>query len=997
MTNYTPKKANFLKQMFKKNNGLHNDSNNDQKITDDRILLNYYASLAMNHPDLILVFSPEGEIVSENHKSINEFLGYSARKKLHYKDLLSKDSYNTLSLAFNNTLKGKSERHEVTVQNKQGDIIYVLVTFVPIKQANAKVDGVYLIIRNNTEYRKLTQNLELNEKHLTHAQQIADIGSWEYYIDDDRLYCSDNFYGIFGFDETDVIPMNKLFQFIHPDDYQESHQIIYDSMKKGVGFVNEYRINHGITNEIHYIKVQAEVIWRDDKPYKMVGVTKDITTHKVMENKLETANKNFKHIFDNLNVGIWMRESIDGNLTFASKGMEELLQIPLSKLYDNPDCWKEMILPVHRNEVFEEFKLLSEGKSIHIKYRINTGDGTTKWVIEQTIPRIDDKGEVIGLFGMVVNITPEVEMQDQLKFFATQDPLTALPNQRSLYEELDRLIDSHTNEFAILYLDLDRFNVINDSFGHQVGDKVLKNVANRLISVIPDHGYIARLGSNDFIVVLENYPSKDAVFTLAEKIIERIEDPLLAMDYELHITTSIGISFFPEDSDNKLTLLENAHSALYHAKQQGKNNYQLYSFSRDISSYKKYVLEKDMRKAIVNEDFEMYYQPQVEPGTGIIQGAEALIRWNHEEWGLVSPGEFIPLAEENHLIHNISDWVIKKVCLQLREWRDKDLTLRPIAINLSPIRFFKKGLVELVKQQLELHQIPAKYLEFEITESSLLKSEKGVLSTIAALKELGVKIAIDDFGTGHASMNYLREFQADTIKIDQVFIKSSDGQNKKDRAIVSSILHLAKGLDMKIVAEGVEEYDQLEFLKQKECDLIQGYLFSKPVPAEKFEQMLGTGYLKPTKQKLNKAPDKERRKFYRFEFPFSLRAEMAILEVNKRKVDLGSAEILIKNISLGGLKILSTLKLPINSNMKFRFHFTLMNEQFAIDGSLVWKNEGKGSTFYYGIKFDITDIEEDRLAGLMNKMTVLRKLNQEIPDTDFIHEDAYLYLSKNTL
>lgn len=404
-----------------------------------------------------------------------------------------------------------------------------------------------------------------------------------------------------------------------------------------------------------------------------------------------------------------------------------------------------------------------------------------------------------------------------------------------------------------------------------------------------------------------------------------------------------------------------------------------------------------MRKAIENEEFELYYQPQVNPNNGIIEGAEALIRWHHEEWGMVSPGEFIPLAEENHLIHHISDWVIKKVCAQLREWKDNGVTLRPVSINISPIRFLKKGLVDLVKEQLQLYQIPAKYIQFEITEGSLLKSEKNVLSAMVALKELGIKIAIDDFGTGYASLNYLREFQVDTIKIDQVFIQSKEGQNEMDRAIVSSVLHLAKGLKTKVVAEGVESYEQFEFLKQKECDLIQGYLFSKPVPRETFEQMLQTGYLKPTKRKLMTVPEVERREFYRFEFPYRVLAEMEILKVNKRNVDLGTTKVLIENISLGGIKILSSLKLPINSNMEFKFYFKLLNEQFALDGTVVHINERRDSLFHYGVKFDLRILDEDRLARIINKLTALRKLNQEIPGTDFIYENGYLYFRKNSM
>ncbi|MEC2159735.1 EAL domain-containing protein [Virgibacillus halodenitrificans] len=399
-----------------------------------------------------------------------------------------------------------------------------------------------------------------------------------------------------------------------------------------------------------------------------------------------------------------------------------------------------------------------------------------------------------------------------------------------------------------------------------------------------------------------------------------------------------------------------------------------------------------MRKAIINEEFELYYQPLVEAGNGRIYGAEVLIRWNHKEWGLVSPGEFIPLAEENHLIHDIGDWVIRKACAQLREWKEKEYPLRPIAINISPIRFMKKGLVELVKEQLDLYQIPANYLEFEITEGSLLRNEKNVLTTLQALKDLGVQIAIDDFGTGFSSLDYLRTFKPNKIKIDQTFIRYINQENNKiDSGIVSSLLYLAKAIDTKIVAEGVEEFEQYEFLKQRDCDLIQGYLFSKPVKLERYEQLLKSGYIKPQKNKTQIKPEEERRAYYRLKFPYHLAGEMTIIEVNKRKLNLSSTPILIENISLGGMKILSALKLPINSNIKFKFKFRVSNEEFQIEGSLKWKNEGKANIFYYGVSFQLTIPDEDRLAPIINQLSTSHKRNQEITDTSFVYEQPQTY------
>lgn len=400
----------------------------------------------------------------------------------------------------------------------------------------------------------------------------------------------------------------------------------------------------------------------------------------------------------------------------------------------------------------------------------------------------------------------------------------------------------------------------------------------------------------------------------------------------------------------------------------------------------------DMKLALDEEQFDIHYQPQVNI-RGVLQSAEALLRWNHKDRGPISPGEFIPFAEENHLINDISDWVIQKVCKQLHVWKEKGLALRPVAVNISPIRIMKGGLFEFVKEQLSLYDLQAELLEFEITETSMLKNDQQVLSTLFALKDLGIKIAIDDFGTGYSSLKYLREFHADKIKIDQVFIKELSDSNKFDSAIVSSILLLAKGLGVKIVAEGVEEVHQLNFLKQRECDMIQGFLFSKPVPHDQFEKMLKTGFLKPKKGQ-SLLPEEERRHYYRFEFPYDVLGKMTIIEINQKKINIGSSPILIKDISLGGIKIVSTLKLPINSEIKFMFEFSLGDNLFKTEGLLKWTEETKGGLHLYGVLFKLNLKDEDRLALLINKMSVSQNLSQEIVGTEFVYEDSYSYLKK---
>ncbi|RUL48626.1 EAL domain-containing protein [Lysinibacillus antri] len=986
------KKSNKLKELF-----LGKEPHQNMNISlnsESSRLLDYYSSLALYHPDIVIVFSRDSEIVTIDNKKVHALLGLNIQNVEDLYKILSQDNYRKLESAFYNTLRGNSEKHEVEIKTISNQSIFMVITFIPIKH-DGEVEGVYLIAANVTEKVQLKNRLALSEKHLNSAQQITKIGSWEYLIEEDQLYCSEHFHHIFGIDKDDCISMEDPFKLVHPHDYEDAYQKVQIAIEKGESFVNQFRIKHGRNNDIRYIKVHAEVYFKEQHPYKIIGIIKDETYQIELENQLTVVKDNFYYMFDNITSGIWMKESLDDKFVYVSKALETISAIPLKRLYEEKHLWYNMIQPDCYGVIEEGIKDLSKGKSVEAVYRIINGDGKTKWILEQIVPKIDVHGNITNLFGLITDITSEMETKEQLTYISNYDALTNLPNQKSLYDHLDKLCEKD-EPFAVLYLDIDRFNIINDSLGYQIGDEALKLLANRFSSMIPNNVYLSRLSSNDFIMVVQNYNSKKDIHKLAEKIIRETEVPFIIQNYELHVSTSIGITFFPEEGKDKLVLLENAHTALYKAKREGKNNYQLSSHLTDISSYKKYVLDRDMRKAILNEEFELYFQPQVEPRYGKICGAEALIRWNHKEWGLVSPGEFIPLAEENHMINNITDWVIQKVFSYIRDWMDKGYEVRPISINIPPIRFIKKGLLTFVKRQLELHKVPAHYIEFEITEGSLLKSDKKVIKTIEGLKELGINFAIDDFGTGYASLDSLRKFKPNTIKIDKTFIKHIGDEDGVEKGIISSAMHLSKVLGMKVVAEGVEEFEQLKFLKQNECDLIQGYIYSKPVRVKTFEKLLKQGYLKAEKSN-RKIVLVEKRKYYRFQFPFPIEGEMTIVEVNGKGVNVGKSPVLIENIGLGGVKILSTLKLPVNTQMKFSVKCQILKEIFELTGSIKWIDEEERGVFSYGLSFEINRILEDRLSSIINRLSSYSKKNNSIPDTLFIYEAAYKYFSKQSL
>jgi diguanylate cyclase (GGDEF)-like protein/PAS domain S-box-containing protein len=422
-----------------------------------------------------------------------------------------------------------------------------------------------------------------------------------------------------------------------------------------------------------------------------------------------------------------------------------------------------------------------------------------------------------------------------------QDSLTGLPNRLLFNDRLDTTIkEAHrTGEmFAVLFVDLDRFKTINDSLGHGIGDEVLLAVAKRLRASVRGSDTVARYAGDEFTLILRHIVQRDDVLRIAEKICRVLESPLTLGDgRELHITASIGISFYPDDAATADKLLQHADVAMYSAKGMGRNTFQTYVAVPEESHQQRLALEAKLRQAERNNELRVYYQPQVSADSEDLVGMEALIRWEHPELGMISPGFFIPLAEETGLIVSIGEWVLRQACVDTRRWRDRfGLPLR-ISVNLSALQLRQPNLTEVVRRALVDSGLDARSLELEVTESISVKSIPNLLETLQSLRELGVSIAIDDFGTGQSSLDYIRRFPADRIKIDQVFVRNI-GVDPDDEAIVRATIHMAHNLNLSVVAEGVEYEEHFAFLHEHGCEELQGYLFCRPLPPASFENLL---------------------------------------------------------------------------------------------------------------------------------------------------------------
>lgn len=449
-------------------------------------------------------------------------------------------------------------------------------------------------------------------------------------------------------------------------------------------------------------------------------------------------------------------------------------------------------------------------------------------------------GAVCKYVGVFSDLTIIKESEENLLYLLGHDPLTDLPNRHLIHERLIFTLGeakSKKSMVALLLLDLDRFKVINDTMGHDVGDRLLILVGKRISETLSIQNTLGRMGGDEFCVIMPELSHTQDAGHMARCLLGLFSKPFIIEEMEYFVGVSIGIGVFPLDGDDVKTLVKNTDAAMYHAKEQGRNNFQFYHDALNTDAMAHMLMEGNLRNALEKDEFLMYYQPQMDLKTGALIGAEALIRWIHPVQGMVSPGEFIPLAEETGLIIPIGSWALETACKQSQTWWQAGFLPIQVAVNLSGIQFKQPDFTDLVIGVLEKTQLDSQWLELELTESIAMGDLEGTQSKLNVLSNAGIKLAIDDFGTGFSSLSYLKRFPIDTLKIDQSFVRNCT-ENSEDAAIIRTFIGLAHSLGMKVVAEGVETKEQLKFLHDQNCNEIQGYYYGRPVPAKDFAEFM---------------------------------------------------------------------------------------------------------------------------------------------------------------
>jgi len=446
----------------------------------------------------------------------------------------------------------------------------------------------------------------------------------------------------------------------------------------------------------------------------------------------------------------------------------------------------------------------------------------------------NEKGEVTHHIAVYLDITERKKEEERIQYLANYDVLTGLPNRYLLGDRLEQalnLAQRHQTKLAVMFIDIDHFKNVNDSLGHDIGDELLKTVAQRLKACLRRSDTIARQGGDEFIALLGDLNSEDEVTFVAEKMLESLRGEMQVGEHRLSVSLSIGVSVYPNDGETSVQLLRNADLAMYRAKDSGRNQFQYYEAGMNVKALQRMQLENDLRNAISKDQLMLYYQPKVKTSSGAVVGMEALLRWKHPQHGFISPAEFIPVAEESGLINEIGDWVLRQAALQQRIWQSQGYQIVPVAVNLSVRQFTQKGLAEKFQAILREVGISPHYIELELTESLLMDMGQNSLAVMNQLSDAGFDLALDDFGTGYSSLSRLKLLPVKSLKIDQSFVRDI-ASDENDEAIVNATAVLAHALEMKVVAEGVETQEQLDFIRDLMCEEYQGYLFSRPVPAD---------------------------------------------------------------------------------------------------------------------------------------------------------------------
>ena len=694
----------------------------------------------------------------------------------------------------------------------------------------------YLVI----DRTRIVHHLERREQLLFRTERLAKIGSWRDDVLNDRITFTPQAADIFELpDGITEVQLSTYFSYVHPEDKERVAAMLKHSFDSGEASDMIYRIIVPSGKE-KYIHGLGEVI-KDEQGVTVArsGSIQDITEQQAKERRLHQASVVFESTMEGIvitNASACIEAVNPAFSEITGYSEQEIIGRPISILKSGqygPEFYRMMYESIDAQGYWRG----------EIWNRKKNGELFPEWL---TITAVRDRNQRISHYvGVFSDMSKIKESEQQLEHLSFYDSLTNLPNRTLLLKRLENALEKARNshrKVALIAIDLDHFKHINDSLGHPAGDRLLQEFSHRMRKRLRDSDTVARLGGDDFMVVLEDVVNEDQVRVVADIIKGLLKTPFDAgVGQELFIGVSMGITLFPDHGTSVTQLLSNADVAMFRAKQEGRNHFQFYTNDMTQAASDRLELGNQLRKALQHDDeLQLYYQPQVCINTDRIVGAEALMRWHHPREGIIPPGRFLPVAEDNGLMPELDAWALRSACRRIHCWQQQGRDPIMVAVNITQPTFVAGGLVEMLQKLLQQYDIDPSWLELEITEGALLEPTPQVMDTIAGLKALGIALAVDDFGTGYSSLAYLHRYRVDKLKIDRSFVNSIETE-EEGQVITTTIINMAKGLGLEVLAEGVENAQQLAFLQQNQCETYQGFYFSKPLPVAEMEQLWDAG------------------------------------------------------------------------------------------------------------------------------------------------------------
>jgi diguanylate cyclase (GGDEF)-like protein/PAS domain S-box-containing protein len=689
-------------------------------------------------------------------------------------------------------------------------------------------------LRHEIEVRQLREEeLQHSEARFRATFEMAAVGISHTSLDGTLDRVNQKFCEIVGYTREQLQHL-RYQQITHPDDLEQN---LARNRQLLAGEIDTYRMHK------RFIRPDASVIWvnltvsleRDPEsgaPRHLIAVLEDITERRHTEQLLEESHQRYRSLYEHHPDAVFSFDT-QGLFTSCNEASTHISGYTMAELLYHP--FAPMIVPEDMDRVLRHFRRVLDGEPQNYECRIQRKDTRIIDIYVTNLPIVVD-GAIVGVYGIAQDISEHKEHEYRLAYLAQYDSLTGLPNRHLFRDRLAHAMQRATRlrqRVALMFLDLDKFKEINDNFGHETGDLILCQAAARIKVGLRESDTLARLGGDEFTVILEDVARLEHVETVAQKIMEVFAQPIVHDGVEFFVTASLGIALYPADDDNIDGMLKKADIAMYHAKDEGRNNYQFFTPDMNARAFERLSMKNQLRHALERDELFLHYQPQVDLHSGQIVGVEALLRWQHPEFGLVSPARFISLAEETGLIVPIGDWVLRTACRQCQAWQAAGLPPVRMAVNLSAQQLKQSHFVEDVRRILAETGLDPAWLELEITEGLLIENIHFSRAILRRLKEMGVHIALDDFGTGYSSLSYLKDLPLDILKMDGSFVRSLVGDDADHaRAIISNIIALAHSLSLKVIAEGVETADQAGCLRANACDYVQGYLFSRPLAAD---------------------------------------------------------------------------------------------------------------------------------------------------------------------